>query len=60
LEAWLGLPLDQTISSATILRHVSAWPADELIEVRSCRECGRAIARKVQRGPRSVTAPSGA
>ena len=46
--AWLGLPLAHTITPATILQHVSTWPADALVEVRSCRSCGRSIARKVR------------
>lgn len=46
--AWLALPLAQTILPATILQHLSTWPADEHVEVRRCRDCGRSIARKAR------------
>jgi hypothetical protein len=53
-DAWCVLALDQVITAAVILRHASNWPADEHIEVRRCRDCGRAIARKVRMGAPSA------
>lgn len=48
LACWQELPLIEMIESATILQNVSVWPADKEIEVRACRDCGRAIARTVK------------
>jgi hypothetical protein len=46
--AWRELPLVETVASAAIRSHVSAWPANAYIEVRRCRCCGRSIARTVR------------
>ena len=48
--AWQELPLDQTLTAATILEHVSTWPEQTHIEVRRCGSCGRPIARTVRCG----------
>jgi hypothetical protein len=45
-EAWLALPLDETLTSQTVSSHVLAWPEGAAIEVRRCNGCGRRIARK--------------
>jgi hypothetical protein len=45
---WEKLPLAETIEPATIAKHVSPWPVNAKIEVRTCRQCGRAMARTVR------------
>jgi hypothetical protein len=44
-QAWLALPLTDTLTPSAISEHVVRWPATQSIEIRRCR-CGRGIARK--------------
>jgi hypothetical protein len=49
-EAWLALPLAETLSPGSITHLVVRWPATLTIEVRRCSGCGGRIARKVVEG----------
>ena len=44
-ELWSQLPLQRMLGPMDVAAHVSVWPADAVVQVRSCTGCGRAIAR---------------
>lgn len=44
-EAWSQLPLQRMLGATDVAAHVSTWPADAVVQIRSCTGCGRAIAR---------------
>jgi hypothetical protein len=46
-DAWLALPLAETLSPGALTHLVVRWPAKQSIEVRRCSGCGGRIARKV-------------
>ena len=53
VEAWRALPTVTTLSHADVRGYVSAWPDGAVVEVRTCGECGHAIARACRsRAPR--------
>jgi hypothetical protein len=50
LHAWRALPKQRTLTRADLTGYVSAWPADVVVEVRTCGGCGAAIARRAGDG----------
>jgi hypothetical protein len=48
-EGWQQLPLERMLSSQDVAEHVSTWPADAVVQIRSCTGCGGAIARTAGR-----------
>jgi hypothetical protein len=47
-DAWRALPKERTLTRADLAGCVSEWPADAVVEVRACRGCGGAIARRAR------------
>jgi hypothetical protein len=48
-DLWLQLPLQRMLASEDLAAHVSAWPADAVVQVRPCSGCGAPIARTAPR-----------
>jgi len=48
-ELWMQLPLVRMLSSQDVAAHVSAWPANAVVQIRACTGCGGAIARTAGR-----------
>jgi hypothetical protein len=47
-DAWRALPRERTLTHADLGSYVNAWPEGAVVEVRSCRGCGAAIARRAR------------
>jgi hypothetical protein len=45
IDAWRSLTAIRTMSQRELCPYVVAWPTGRSVEVRTCRTCGRAIAR---------------
>lgn len=44
-ESWQRLATVQTLGAGDLGAYVVAWPEERAVEVRTCRACGRAMAR---------------
>ncbi len=51
LADWLELEKVTTLSQADVRAHVVGWGDDASIDVRTCRGCGRRLARVVRAHP---------
>jgi RNA polymerase subunit RPABC4/transcription elongation factor Spt4 len=45
LADWLGLAMVTHVASAWLDSHLTAWKAEEIVEVRRCSHCGTSLSR---------------
>lgn len=53
--SWTELATVRVITSEEVHEHVTTWPEEMVVTVRTCRSCGAPMARTAQRRIRSVT-----
>jgi Zn ribbon nucleic-acid-binding protein len=49
IDAWRSRPATARLTAGDLQGYVVGWPAGEVVEVRPCEGCGRAMARRIPR-----------
>ena len=55
---WIELPTVRILTSAEVHEHVTTWPDEVAVAVRTCTGCGAPMARTVQHRARPFAAGS--
>lgn len=55
---WSTLPVTARLAAKELASIVTSWPAELVVEVRTCADCGRAISRLGGTAVRDEVAPS--